>query len=237
MSMNTKIHLLLFCHLFFFLENSFSFRDSIFQFGSENVFYGASFPSNMTSAKGIIIWFHGGMNSPISDKGKQALTGIYPLINRNDYIVFSPSANRNLHWLHPQLMTNINSFLREFIAKQQLEKLPIILFGVSDGSLAVIHFSINSPFNITKRLLFSSAPQIILNQKNYSQDGFQKGHWHFFQGGNDRLFPIEKIEPVFKEWKKQNPNTSLYIFPDGLHDFSYYLDNHKSTILQILSGN
>jgi hypothetical protein len=196
---------------------------------------GISVPATPEGTPGLIIWFHGGMRSHIKDKGRHAHRALAPFIDTSKYYLASPSAFTGQDWLSAQGMENTGALADYMLQTYSINKNNIILAGVSDGSLGVILYSLKANHPIRKRLLFSSYPQLAIDEKALRERKIlYQGSWHFFQGGKDRLFPGEKVLPFLKLWKETVPNTVIHWYPEGLHDFSYYADSAGAEISAVL---
>lgn len=192
-------------------------------------------PNNLGDSLGLIIWFHGGMNSLRQDKGKSAYRMIMGYIDTTKYILASPSAFQGQGWLTARALDNIKALTSYLLTTYPIKKGDINLAGVSDGCLAVTAYSLNASHPINRRLLFSSWLKPVINLKDLNNYPLVKtGTWHFFQGGRDRLYPAIHTKPFLYTWKQQYPNVNVYWFEDGEHDFSYYANNCGGLIRGIL---
>ncbi|MBF0432469.1 MAG: hypothetical protein HQK83_14390 [Fibrobacteria bacterium] len=196
---------------------------------------GITLPLKKTDKEaGLIVWFHGGMRSNLRNKGGRAHLAILPFTDSSCYVV-SPSAFKGQDWLTSEGVENIRSLVNYMLKRYRVNKQDINLVGVSDGCLAVIHYSMVAEHPINRRLLFSSFPGLVLQEGDLpAQKNFFQGSWYFFQGAKDRLFPSARVFPYLYFWKKTFPHTTLYLFPNGLHDFSFYATNASDKIKQIL---
>lgn len=210
-------------------------RLEILKIGPDSIVCGLTRPVRASGKPGLILWFHGGMRSRQQDKGSRAHLAILPFIDSTAYYVASPSAFAGRDWISPDAMHTANSLIGYLLKKFQIDRSNINLVGVSDGSLAVIHFSIRSRFPIRLRLLFSSFPQLLLKEKELAALGpLHEGSWDFFQGGKDRLYPAPQVFPFLEKWRAVIPATTLHFRAQGEHDFSWWAAHATGEIRSIL---
>ncbi|MFC1584008.1 hypothetical protein ACFL5V_00525 [Fibrobacterota bacterium] len=203
----------------------------ILSIGPHKNICGITAPEHPDKTPGLIIWFHGGMNSPVKDKGGTAHLAMLPFIGDGRYYLASPSAFRGQDWLSAGGMESTGALINYMLKTYAIDKTNINLAGVSDGCLAVIGYSLRTKHPIKRRLLFSSFPALVINREGVrEQKVLYQGTWHFFQGGKDRLFPGEKVLPFLNYWEHTIPGTRVYWFPEGLHDFSFYAEHAEAEI-------
>ena len=134
-----------------------------------------------------------------------------------------PSAFGGRDWLSPAAQATTESLIDTLCALYPIEPADITLFGVSDGSLAVIRYGAEGRRIIRRKVLVSTLPQLAITQEALpAQRRFAEGRWDFIQGGDDRLFPAQAVVPFLKEWERLYPNAHLHYFQEGEHDFGYY---------------
>jgi pimeloyl-ACP methyl ester carboxylesterase len=174
---------------------------------------------------GLIVWLHGGMRSQNREKGFEAHRALLPFVDPAAYYLCSPSAFGGQEWTTPMGLAHIDALIGYMEAHYAFDPADINLVGVSDGSLGVIVYSLQGLRRLHRRVLISSAPQLVLPAEALpGQPRFADGSWDFLQGGRDRLFPAEEVVPYLQRWEKLYPNAHLHYFPDGEHDFSFYAE-------------
>jgi hypothetical protein len=199
---------------------------------------GMALPADTTKECGLIICFHGGMRSTVKDKGKDAYKTFLPFIDSGSYYVASPSAFAGQDWLTEKGMENTRILIYYMLKTYTINKNDINLAGVSDGCLAIIRYSLQTDHPIRRRLLFSTLPQLVVKQEDLvEQKILYQGSWHFFQGGKDRLFPTAQVYPFLKFWEQTIPETKVYWYPEGLHEFSFYAEQSGEIIRKILASD
>jgi pimeloyl-ACP methyl ester carboxylesterase len=187
---------------------------------------------------GLIVWFHGGMRSQNREKGLEAHRALLSFVDPAAYYFCSPSAFAGADWLSPEAMAHTEILIDYMLAHYPVDPHNLNLVGVSDGNLAVIRYSMDGKRPVRRRLLISSAPQIVLPPENLAaQKRFAAGSWDFFQGGRDRLFPVDQVLPYLQQWEKTFPNVRVHYYPDGEHDFSYYSSNALDSLKSIFSNS
>lgn len=171
----------------------------------------------------LVIWLHGGMRSRNMEKGFEAHRALLSFVPPSAYWLASPSAYLENEWTRPQGIAHIEALIAYMASRYSVDTSDISMVGVSDGCLGVIAYAIQGKRAIGRRILVSSAPQLVLDADALpGQKGFAKGRWDFLQGGRDRLFPPDKVVPYLKRWEGLYPNAHLHYFPEGEHDFGYY---------------
>ncbi len=185
---------------------------------------------------GLIIWLHGGMRSQNREKGLEAHRALIPFVAEDGYILASPSAFGGQEWPTPQGIAHIDALIEYIASHYAFDGKDINLVGVSDGNLGVIAYSLQGKRELHRRILISSAPQLVLPLEALaSQARFGRGSWDFLQGGRDRLFPPDQVIPYLKRWETLYPNSHLHYFPEGEHDFSFYSENASDLLKSLFS--
>lgn len=197
---------------------------------------GITAPSRPRGKPGMILWFHGGMRSQNREKGLTAHQALLPFADSGSYFLCSPSAFGEEDWLSPQGMAHADTLIDYMLSHYPVDSRNINLAGVSDGCLGVIRYSQVGKREVNRRVLISSYPRLALDPGSLSAQGrFASGRWDFLQGGKDRLFPIDQVLPLLREWEKTFPNTHVHYFPEGEHDFSYYAANAQELLKTLFS--
>jgi hypothetical protein len=190
---------------------------------------GITLPARIKGAPrkpGLIIWLHGGMRGQNRSKGLEAHRALIPFLDAGRYILASPSAFGGAEWPTSLGIAHIDALIDHVAAHYDFDAGDINLVGVSDGNLGVIAYSLQGKREPHRRVLISSAPQLVLPMESLrGQARFTQGSWDFLQGGRDRLFPPDQVIPYLKEWESLYPNAHLHFFPEGEHDFSFYSEN------------
>lgn len=215
------------CSLFFSSLVIASERKNLeWKIGSHQTVSGVSIPQISKKNKiPILLWFHGGMNSNHTQKGSQAYLAILPHLKK-PFLVASTSAWKNQNWLSPVSIETIDILLDSLVQYYQGNPKDIRAVGISDGNFGILNYTLRGKYPLHTRILISSFLPAIFSLQDYPElsvhPKFKMGSWHFFQGKIDRLFPFGQVEPFLTQWKQTFPHTSLHIFPNGLHDWSYY---------------
>ena len=209
-----------------------SYASSSIVIGADSNICGISIPNQPSKKPGLIVWLHGGMRSAKKDKGLEAHKPLMVFLKQpNNYYLASPSAFAGQDWLSAEGIAHIDQCIQYMLEKYQLDKKNINLVGVSDGSLGVLRYALDGKFSISRHVLFSSYPQITLDDKKQGAAKiFKQGKWFFFQGGKDRLFPVQEVMPLLKDWESNYSNVKLFYYPEGEHDFSFYANNSRKEI-------
>ena len=192
-------------------------------------------PTTPKSTRETIVWFHGGMTSGNCEKGLVAGSDIAQMLPR--YIVVSPSACKQNHWVEPTTIQALDNALDSLAQKNRKSIEELSLFGISDGSLGVIAYSMWGKRKIKNRILMSSYGEALGPAAQVAgQFALKNGRWRFIQGGSDRLYPSEKTLPWIQEFCN-NVGTAcdLKYDPQGEHDWSYWQNKHKEWILEFFS--
>ncbi len=192
---------------------------------------------NSKKKLGLIIWLHGGMRSSNHEKGAEAHRAILPFIDANKYYLASPSAFGGQDWLTPQGLAHIDTLIHYMLGHYPIDPADINMVGVSDGTLGTIAYSLNGHYSLHRRILISCFPQIVLPMEQIQSPGLaslKTGSWDFFQGGHDRLFPIDQVLPFLQTWEKNYPNVHVHYFPEGEHDFSFYAEYAQAELKKLL---
>ncbi|MEO6094730.1 MAG: hypothetical protein ABIW76_03280 [Fibrobacteria bacterium] len=184
----------------------------------------------------LIVWLHGGMRSRNPEKGFESHRAMTRFVGPSDYYLCSPSAFLGQEWTDSRGIAHVDALIDYMISGFPVDSKDITLVGVSDGCLGVIAYCVRGKREIRRRVLISSAPQLVLPMENLAgQAGFAKGTWDFFQGGRDRLFPAEQVIPYLRQWESLYPNAHLHYYPEGVHDFSYYADHAAEDLRTVFS--
>jgi hypothetical protein len=184
----------------------------------------------------LLVWLHGGMRSRNPEKGLEAHRALTGFVGPSDYYLCSPSAFLDQEWTRPQGIAHVDALIDYMLSKYPVDAKDITLVGVSDGCLGVIAYSVQGKREIRRRVLISSAPQLVIPLENLAgQAAFAKGSWDFFQGGQDRLFPSEQVIPYLREWERLYPNAHLHFYPEGEHDFSFYAEHAAEALRSVFS--
>jgi hypothetical protein len=202
---------------------------------------GITLPSAKPAGKalhkpGLIVWLHGGMRGQNREKGLEAHRALLPFVAPSGYYLCSPSAFGGEEWPTPQGIAHIDALIDYIAAHYDFDAKDINLVGVSDGNLGVIAYSLLGKRELHRRVLISSAPQLVLPLEALpGQTRFASGSWDFLQGGRDRLFPADQVIPYLKRWEAVYQNAHLHYFPEGEHDFSFYSENAAGLLKGLLS--
>lgn len=183
---------------------------------------------------GLVVWLHGGMRSSNREKGFEAHRAWLGYLPSGRYWLCSPSAYGGAEWPTAQGLAHIEGLIGHMLADYPIDSSDINLVGVSDGCLGVIAYSLQGRRAISRRVLISSAPQLVLPAENLAgQPRFTHGRWDFLQGGRDRLFPAEQVLPYLRRFETLYPNARLHAFPEGEHDFSWYAQNAREPMMAL----
>ncbi|MDB5104139.1 MAG: hypothetical protein JWP91_1828 [Fibrobacteres bacterium] len=184
----------------------------------------------------LIVWLHGGMRSQNTEKGFEAHRALTLFVPPTGYFLCSPSAFAGQEWTGPRGISHIDSLIDYMVAHYPIDPKDINLVGVSDGCLGVIAYSLAGKRDINRRILISSAPQLVLPLESLpGRPRFAQGSWDFLQGGRDRLFPPDQVVPYLRQWEKTYANSRFHYFPEGEHDFSYYAANASDLLKSLFS--
>lgn len=184
----------------------------------------------------LIVWLHGGMRSRNPEKGFEAHRALTLFVGPSDYYLCSPSAFLDQEWTASIGIAHVDALIDYMVSKYPVDAGDITLVGVSDGCLGVIAYCLRGKREIRRRVLISSAPQLVLPLENLAgQAGFAKGTWDFFQGGHDRLFPSEQVIPYLRQWEALYPNAHLHYYPEGEHDFTFYAEHASEALRTVFS--
>lgn len=185
---------------------------------------------------GLIVWLHGGMRSANREKGFEAHRALLPFVDPTAFHLCSPSAFGGQEWPTPAGMAHIDALIGYMESHYPVDTADILLVGVSDGNLGVIVYSLQGRYAVSRRVLISSAPQLVLPLESLpGRTRFAAGTWDFLQGGRDRLFPPDQVIPYLKQWENLYSNAHLHYFPEGEHDFSFYSDHAAELLRSLLS--
>lgn len=181
---------------------------------------------------GLIVWLHGGMRSQNPEKGLEAHRGWLAYIPERRYYVCSPSAYAGAEWPTPRGLGHIEALIDHMLEAYPIDPGNVNMVGVSDGCLGVIAYSLQGAHPLRRRVLISSAPQLVLPLETLAgQPRFAQGTWDFVQGGKDRLFPADQVMPYLERFRAAYPNARVHAFPEGEHDFSWYAE-HEPALLK-----
>ncbi len=182
----------------------------------------------------LILWLHGGMRSPNAEKGWTAEQALPPFLKPGSYYLCSPSAYAGADWLSPEGTAHIDALLDYMARHYPVQMNKLIVVGVSDGCLGALHYASAGKYKPARYVLFSSYPAIVVNPDDLlHRPAYASTRWDVFQGGRDRLFPSEEVFPLLREWAKANPKVRLHLYPEGEHDFSWYMANAAPEIRRL----
>jgi pimeloyl-ACP methyl ester carboxylesterase len=123
-------------------------------------------------------------------------------------------------------MAHIELLIDYMLKNYPIDAGDVNMVGVSDGCLGVVSYSLQGSRPLRHRVLISSAPQLVLPMESLpGQARFSQGTWDFVQGGKDRLFPADQVFPYLSQFHALYPNSRVHAFPEGEHDFSWYIEN------------
>lgn len=220
--------------LFFLFSQAFATQDSIvlFEDGFKSLAGVWSTSSHKQKSPSVIIWFHGGMQSPNCQKGLIAGKGLFEHLNDSNIIIASPSACQNNHWLSPSLTSITDKLIDSLEGHFKFSIQEVHLAGVSDGTLGVLAYSINGKRNVLSRLLISSNLSILGDFQKLSQiKKIKTGKWLFLQGGRDRLYPASHVLPWLYSFCESIGSSCNIVFDaEGEHDWSYWVEKHPNQI-------
>lgn len=181
---------------------------------------------------GLIVWLHGGMRSANREKGYEAHRAWLGYIPARRYFLCSPSAYGGAEWPTAQGLEHIETLIGYMLKTYPIDPKDVNMVGVSDGCLGVVAYSLQGSRPLHRRILISSAPQLVLPVESLvGRAEFKSGTWDFVQGGRDRLFPADQIMPYLERFRADYPNARIHFFPDGEHDFSWYIA-HAPNLLE-----
>jgi pimeloyl-ACP methyl ester carboxylesterase len=181
---------------------------------------------NPPAQRGIILWLHGGMRSENHEKGWEAWRALPPFLKPGSYYLCSPSAYAGADWLSPEGVAHIDALLDTVAKLYPVRMERFILVGVSDGCLGALRYAQAGKRKPARFILFSVFPNLAVDQNDLrSLPVFSKTRWDIFQGGRDRLFPSQLVFPALRDWSQGNPKVRLHLYPEGEHDFSWYIEH------------
>lgn len=186
---------------------------------------------------GLVVWLHGGMRSADREKGFEAHRAWLPYLPPRRYWLCGPSAYGGAEWTTPAGLAHIEGLIAHMLAAYPIDSTDISLVGVSDGCLGVIAYSLAGRHVPRRRVLISSAPQLVLPAERMAGiPRFALGRWDFLQGGQDRLFPSDRVFPYLQRFAEAYPNAAVHRFPDGEHDFSWYSAHARDTLMALFAA-
>jgi len=182
----------------------------------------------------VVLWLHGGMRSQKTKKGWEADRFLPPLLKPGSYYVCSPSAYAGADWLTPAGMEHIDALLDYMERHYPVQMKKLILVGVSDGCLGALRYAREGRHKPARFILFSSYPPLAVDvDELLHQPVFTTTRWDVFQGGKDRLFPSDQVFPLLRKWAAANPQVTLHLYPEGEHDFSWYVEHATPEIKKL----
>ncbi len=203
--------------------------------GSDSNACGITLPAGVRAKgrkAGLIVWLHGGMRSQNREKGYEAHRAWIGYAPATRYYLCSPSAYAGAEWPTPAGLAHTEALIAYMLKTYPIDAKDINMIGVSDGSLGVITYSLQGSHPLSKRVLISSAPQLVLPLESLAgQTRFTSGSWDFLQGGRDRLFPPDQVFPYLQRFTSLYPNAHLHGFPEGEHDFSWWVANQPQLLM------
>lgn len=189
----------------------------------------------------VVVWFHGGMTSNNCSKGLVAGNDLSELLP--DYVVISPSACKQDHWVTPVAMGWVDAALDSIAGRRGLPVDTVYLLGVSDGALGAITYSLWGKRQVAARILVSSyGASFGEPQQIAAESRLQAGRWRFLQGGSDRLYPADATVPWITQFcdgvgggsaNGSGARCDLKFDPAGEHDWSYWKNRHLDWILEV----
>jgi hypothetical protein len=170
----------------------------------------------------LIIYLHGGIGSPRTDKGRRAFDMLRPLADSLPLFLASPSANRLAPWWGPAGLQRILQSVRFMTLHYPIDPDRIILAGVSDGATGCYAAAnaIPGPFagfiavsgfgGMLPQLGMRLDPRNILLRPIYNVNA-----------GKDEIYDAHYVSQ-FLDWLSQNgvPVTRT-LYQDEKHGFDY----------------
>ena len=182
----------------------------------------------------LILWLHGGMRSGKTTKGWTAEQALPPFLKAGSYYLCSPSAYAGADWLTPAGMAHMDALLDYMEHHYPVQMKGFILVGVSDGCLGALRYAREGKHKPARFILFSSCPPLAVSIEDLlNQPIYTTTRWDVFQGGKDRLFPADQVFPLLRDWAKVNPKVTLHLYPEGEHDFSWYMEHAAPEIKKL----
>jgi len=186
---------------------------------------------------GLILWFHGGMQSGNCTKGLQAGKALFPWIAGRDMVVASASVCRDQHWLTPGGLDAIESLIDSVRKHVLIDTNRIELVGVSDGGFGVMNYSLNGRLPIAHRTLISTFAGAWVAEDAISQirPRVSNGTWTFLQGGHDTFFPATRTRPWMNSFCAQVPHCTIYWEDAGEHDMGWWTAKQPQLLSKVLN--
>ena len=176
------------------------------------------------------------MRSANTTKGWTAESALTPFLKPGSYYLCSPSAYAGADWLIPESMGHIDALFDYMEKRYPVRMDKLILVGVSDGCLGAIRYASVGKRKPVRFILFSSCPPLAVDPKDLLNNPVYKStRWDIFQGGRDRLFPSEEVFPILKDWAHANAKVRLHLYPEGEHDFSWYMEHTAPEIRNLFN--
>jgi pimeloyl-ACP methyl ester carboxylesterase len=170
----------------------------------------------------LIIYLHGGIGSPLTNKGEKAYEMLAPLADSFSLFLASPSANRFTPWWCGAGLYRIMQTLRFMTLHYPINPNKLFFVGVSDGATAcyAVANTMCGPFagfiavsgfgGMLSNFGFQLYPANIMQRPIYSVNA-----------GKDRLYPLEEVDK-FLDWLATNGvMVERKEYPDEQHGFDY----------------
>jgi len=198
---------------------------------------GYSAPSNVSndSLYPLLIYLHGGTNTRVSDKGKEAFEMFRFIADTIPVFLASPSADYETPWWSRKGLERILKAVRFMTLYFPVDPDRIILAGVSDGAAGCYAAANSIPAPFAGFIAVSGygglLPQLGIQ---LSFTNLKHRPVYNINGGKDRLFPLKNIEEFINWLKLNGVMVENRIYPDQDHGFDYRL-MEKSTITGLIT--
>lgn len=241
--MNTRYVLSFLFLMISFVSAQNDWRQDVLPYG-ENLRAGVWVPKSpkpATMRYGVAVWLHGGMQSGRCDKGMEAGQALLPYLKGRSWLVVSPSACGENHWLHPQFPQELEALLNLVIQKWDVDTTRMEIVGVSDGALGAVHYALKGQKKIARYVLLSGSPGFVVPlervQEFINRSRVRQAQWVLINGGLD---PRSKSARI-REWgslfahRMPENHAQFYWEAQGEHDLSWW-QKHRSELLNKVLG-
>lgn len=172
----------------------------------------------------LIIYLHGGIGSPKSDKGSRAFEMMQFLNDKStqQFLLASPSGNRFAPWWSEEGKERIYTSVRYMLLHYNVDPERIYLAGVSDGGTGVFAIA-NENYHPFAAFVSISGFGGMLPRFGitFNRSNLQKAPIYMINAGKDRLYPLDYVKQFAANLQSSNiPLTTKY-YPEEEHGFSY----------------
>ena len=144
----------------------------------------------------------------------------------NAAFVLSPAAWRDAPWWHQDQVENIRRLIISTKQAYNIDDDRIYIFGVSDGGAGTYYIGSNFVDPFAGFMTLIGSPGVLFKERYYAEKSpifprlknMVAKPWFIVNGAEDKLHPVDTLEPYFQMFNRNGVDHVAHIQPDMGHE-------------------